>query len=262
MGLEGLLEGRTVLVTGAARGIGQGVARAVTAAGSRVALLDLETTGVLETASALEAEGHEALALGGDVTDETSVRGAVVEILARFGALHGVVNNAGALRMAPALETEARDARLQYDVNVHAVLLVSRIAASVMIERGTGGAIVNVASNAGKVGYPNMAAYNASKAAVISLTRSLAAEWAEHGINVNAVCPGGVRTEMLERVAEWIAPRAGLDPAALLDDMVPAQLGRHIEPIEIGRVVAFLLSGHATVIRGQAINTDGGDTPY
>ncbi len=121
---------------------------------------------------------------------------------------------------------------------------------------------MNIASNAGKVGYPNMAAYNASKAAVISLTRTLAAEWAEHDINVNAVCPGGVETRMLDDVARWVADRTGGDPAGLLDEMVPRQLGRHIRPLEIGRVVAFLLSDRASIIRGQSINTDGGDTPY
>ncbi len=262
MALEGLLEGRTVLVTGAARGIGHGIADAVSEAGARVALLDLDATGAREAATALEARGCEALAIGGDVTDPVSVRGAVDAILERFGALDGLVNNAGALRMAPALDIQAADARLQYDVNVYGVLLASRIAAAAMIERRMRGAIVNVASNAGKVGYPNMAAYNASKAAVINLTRGLAAEWAEHGINVNAVCPGGVRTEMLERVAEWLSPRVGTRADELFAGMVPAQLGRHIEPIEVGRVVAFLLSEHALIIRGQALNTDGGDTPY
>ena len=107
-----------------------------------------------------------------------------------------------------------------------------------------------------------MAIYNASKAAVISLTRSLAAEWAEHEINVNAVCPGGVDTPMLEEVAAWIGDRVGEDPAQLHATMTPAQLGRHIEPVEVGRVVAFLLSGRAEIIRGQAVNVDGGDTPY
>ena len=131
-----------------------------------------------------------------------------------------------------------------------------------MIAQGTGGSIVNVASNAGKVGYPNMAAYNASKAAVISLTRSLSAEWAENAINVNAVCPGGVETPMLEEVADWVGPRIGAAPEDLHATMTPAQLGRHIEPVEVGRVVAFLLSDGALIIRGQSINVDGGDTPY
>jgi len=125
-----------------------------------------------------------------------------------------------------------------------------------------GGAIVNVASNCGKVGYKNMAAYNASKAAVINLTRSLALEWAADWINVNAVCPGGVDTPMLAGVADWLAPRLNVPSEELLAGMGPAQLGRKVQPIEVGRVVAFLLSDAAVVIRGQAINVDGGDTPY
>lgn len=164
--------------------------------------------------------------------------------------------------MGPALESSPDDWKLQFQVNVEALAECSRIAAAQMIAQGTGGSIVNVASNAGKVGYPNMAGYNATKAAVISLTRSLSAEWAENAINVNAVCPGGVDTPMLEEVAEWVGPRIGTAPKDLHANMTPAQLGRHIEPVEVGRVVAFLLSDRALIIRGQSINVDGGDTPY
>ena len=124
------------------------------------------------------------------------------------------------------------------------------------------GAIVNIASNCGKVGYPNMAGYNASKAAVISLTRSLSTELSERNINVNAICPGGVYTPMLMDVAKSIGERTGEKAEELIKLMVPAQLGRHIEPLEIGRIAAFLLSDHANIIRGQSINADGGDTPY
>jgi NAD(P)-dependent dehydrogenase (short-subunit alcohol dehydrogenase family) len=87
-------------------------------------------------------------------------------------------------------------------------------------------------------------------------------EWAEHGINVNAVCPGGVDTPMLAGVAEWLEPRVGIPAADLLAGMGPAQLGRKVQPIEVARVIAFLLSDEALIIRGQAINVDGGDTPY
>lgn len=147
-------------------------------------------------------------------------------------------------------------------MNTEAVLAGCQAAARRLIAEGRGGAIVNVASNAGKVGYRNMAGYNASKAAVISLTRSLALEWAAHGINVNAVCPGGVDTPMLQEVAEWLAARLGQPAEALHAQMKPQQLERRIQPVEVGRVVAFLLSDAAQVIRGQAINVDGGDTPY
>jgi len=257
-----LLEGRTVFVTGAARGMGRGIAEAVAEAGAAVALGDLDLAAVEETARLVEAAGGRAVALALDVTDGASIEAAVARTVKALDGLHGWVNNAGLLRMAPALEATVDDWEAHARVNVSGLFACCQAAARQMIGRGAEGAIVNIASNAGKVGYANMAAYNASKAAVISLTRSLAAEWAHHGINVNAVCPGGVQTPMLAAVADWIAARQGSDPSQLLERMVPAQLGRHVQPIEVGRVVAFLLSPQAAIIRGQAINADGGDTPY
>jgi NAD(P)-dependent dehydrogenase (short-subunit alcohol dehydrogenase family) len=125
-----------------------------------------------------------------------------------------------------------------------------------------GGAIVNIASNAGKVGFPNMPAYNASKAAVINLTRSLSKEWSHQKINVNAVCPGSVATPMLLEVADNLE-KAGIgDAKTLFAGMVPGQIGRHVQPLEVGRVVAFLLTDAAVIIRGQSVNVDGGETPY
>ena len=257
-----LLSKQVVLVTGAGSGIGRGIARAVAEEGARVVATDLAGEAAAETATALAAAKLSAMALTLDVTDEDAVERAFVRVHERFGRLDGVVNNAGVLRMSPAIEAGAADWEIQFGVNARALFSCCRLAAQTMVASGQGGAIVNVASNAGKVGYPNMAAYNASKAAVISLTRSLAAEWAPHGINVNAVCPGGVDTPMLTEAADWVAEDAGLDAVALRQEMTPAQLGRHIEPIEVGRVVAFLLSDRAAIIRGQSINVDGGDTPY
>ena len=257
-----LLGDRVVVVTGAGSGIGRGIALAIAEEGGAVVALDLDLASARETAAAVEEGGAAALPLGVDVTDAEAVAAAIAVTAGRFDRIDGWVNNAGVLRLGPALESGDDDWQPQLEVNARAVLSCCRLAARRMIEQGTGGAIVNVASNAGKVGYPNMAAYNASKAAVVSLTRSLAAEWAEHGINVNAVCPGGVDTAMLSRVAEWIGQRQGLDPAALMDEMKPAQMDRLIQPLEVGRVVAFLLSGRAAIIRGQSINVDGGDTPY
>ena len=256
------LAGRSIIVTGAARGIGYGIAEVVAAAGARVAILDLDGEQAVRAAADLSKAGAEVIGVAADVTITDSVESALSATLDKFGSVDGLVNNAGLIRMAPALDATEEDWRRHYDVNLHSVFTVSRLVASAMIERGTGGSIVNVASNAGKVGYPNMAAYNATKAGVISLTRSLAAEWAEHDINVNCVCPGGVDTPMLEGVASWLAERFGGEPADLHSQMVPSQLGRHVRPEEVGRVVAFLLSGDAAIIRGQSINTDGGDTPY
>jgi len=222
---------------------------------------DLSLQAAQETARLVEARGCRALAVALDVTQAASLEAAASATTTAFGRLDGWVNNAGVLRLDAALDARAEDFDAQMRVNAQAVLLGCQAAARRMIGQG-GGAIVNVASNAGKVGYRNMAGYNASKAAVVSLTRSLALEWAEHDINVNAVCPGGVDTPMLREVAEWLAPRLGQAPDALHAQMKPQQMERRIQPIEVGRVVAFLLTEAAAIIRGQSINVDGGDTPY
>ncbi len=256
------LSGKAVFVTGGGRGIGRGIAEALAEAGADVGVGDLRVEGAQETARLVESRGRRALAVALDVTQEQSLEAAVLAMAATFGKLDGWVNNAGILRLDAALEAKAADFEAHMRVNAQAVLLGCQRAARRMIAQGGGGAIVNVASNAGKVGYRSMAAYNASKAAVISLTRTLSLEWAEARINVNAVCPGGVDTPMLREVAEWLAPRRGLTADALHAQMKPGQMDRRIQPIEVGRVVAFLLSDAAAIIRGQSINVDGGDTPY
>ena len=254
----GVLKDRVVAVTGGAGGIARGIAEAVLEQGGRVGLMDLDRTKIEAAAGGLDA-GDRVVGLVADVTDPASTEAALADLKARMGRLDGLVNNAGVVRLGPAMETTAAGLDLELAVNVKGVFLTSQAAARLFTD---GGSIVNVASNAGKVGYPNMAGYNASKAAVINLTRSLALEWADKGINVNAVCPGGVATDMLKSVADFLAPRLAQEKEALYGTMHPAQLGRHIQPIEVGRVIAFLLSDAAVIIRGQAINIDGGDTPY
>ena len=256
------LRGKVVFVTGGGRGIGRGIAEACAEAGADVGIGDLRAEAAAETAALVEATGRHAHAVAMDVTLPTSLEAAVSAAVGTLGRLDGWVNNAGVLRLGAALDAPLEDFEAQMRVNAQAVLGGCQVAARRMIAQGGGGAIVNVASNAGKVGYRNMAGYNASKAAVISLTRSLSLEWADVPINVNAVCPGGVETPMLREVAEWLAPRLGQTPDALHAQMKPQQMQRRILPIEVGRVVAFLLSDAASIIRGQSINVDGGDTPY
>ncbi|MCO5162318.1 MAG: SDR family oxidoreductase [Mesorhizobium sp.] len=252
------LQDRVIAVTGGAGGIARGIAEAILEAGGRVGLIDLDPSKVNQAAAALDA-GARVAGFAADVTDPAGLEAAFAAMVRRMGRLDGLVNNAGIVRLGPADETTPAGLDVEFAVNVKGVLLASQAAARHFPGKG---AIVNIASNAGKVGYRNMAGYNASKAAVISLTRSLSLEWADKGINVNAVCPGGVATDMLKSVADFLGPRIGQESDKLLKTMVPQQLGRHIQPIEVGRVVAFLLSDAAEIIRGQSISVDGGDTPY
>lgn len=254
------LGGHFVVVTGAAQGIGAGIAEAILGAGGSVGLVDLDQGRAAETALRLDPGGKRTISLRADVSDERSVEAAAASAIKRFGKINGWVNNAGIVQMMPAEDMTPADWDREFAINARGVMIGAQAAFRAM--RESGGSIVNIASNAGKVGFPNMAAYNATKAAVINLTRSLAREWASQHINVNAVCPGSVATPMLRQVADNLEKRGIGDAKTLFAGMVPSQLGRHVTPLEVGRVVAFLLSDAATIIRGQAINIDGGETPY
>ena len=261
-----MLKDKVVFITGGARGIGYGIARAALEAGARVAIGDLGEQALFDARASLLAEASVAdnavFATVVDVVDELSVEKALTATRSYFGCLNGLVNNAGIIRLGENLGASAKDWQAQLEVNVIGAHNCCKTFAKMLIGAKQAGAIVNIASNCGKVGYPNMAGYNASKAAVINLTRSLSTELSEHDINVNAICPGGVYTPMLMEVAEAISERTGGQAGELVKSMTPAQLGRHIEPLEIGRVAVFLLSDNANIIRGQSINADGGDTPY
>ena len=253
------LKGKNVVVTGAAQGVGLGIVEELLSQDANVVMLDRD--GETLSASAEEVRGTgggTVLSFSTDVTDTGAVRSTFTSACDQLGPLYGLVNNAGIIRMGAASESTDEDWQSHMNVNVVGVVNCCNAFRECCDNAGS---IVNIASNAGKVGYPNMAAYNASKAAVINLTRTLAAEWAP-GINVNAVCPGGVLTPMLEHVAEVVGTNIGKSPDELISTMVPAQLNRHIQPREVGKVVAFLLSDAATIVRGQSINVDGGDTPY
>ena len=251
---------RVYVVTGAGGGIGRGATRALLEDGARgVTMVDLAAPS--EAAAEIDPVGERTLALSADVTSGRDAQLVVADSVERFGRLDGLVNCAGVVFLDTAWDASASDWNRQLEVNVTGSFVFARAVGAHLRENG-GGAVVNVSSNCGKAGYPNMAAYNASKAAVLGLTRSLSMEWAGDGINVNAVCPGGVDTPMLVGVADWLSPRLGVPAGELLGQMGPAQLGRRIEPVEVGRVIAFLLSDEALIIRGQSLSIDGGDTPY
>jgi NAD(P)-dependent dehydrogenase (short-subunit alcohol dehydrogenase family) len=256
------LGGRVVVVTGAGRGLGAGIADAVLEGGGRVTLLDLVAGRAAASARRLDPSGERTLAIDADVRDSAAMHSVVEATRSRFATMNGWVNNAGVITMNAALDVRLEDWDRQFETNTRAVFQCCQIAAASMIEQRVEGAIVNISSRAAKVPYTDNIAYNASKSAVLSITRSLSEELAPHGINVNAVCPTTVDTDMLLEVASFLAPRLGRTPEEVHADMNTPQLGRKILPIEIGRVVAFLLSDAAKVIRGQAINADAGEAPW
>lgn len=252
--------GKVFLVTGAAGGIGAGIVATLVAQGARVAAADLEI-GRVQTATA--ALGDAALPLALDVSEQASITSAVAAARSWQGRLDGLVNAAAIALHAPPLEHDLDIWRRQFEVNVFGAYEVARQVAKGMIADATRGAIVNVASEAGKVGHAEtMIAYSASKAAIISMSRMLSAGLAKHDINVNCVCPGSVATPMLHAVAKVYSSISGEPEGDVFDKMVSSQLKRHTTPTEVARTISFLLGDDAMLIRGQAINVDGGDTPY
>jgi NAD(P)-dependent dehydrogenase (short-subunit alcohol dehydrogenase family) len=248
------LDGQRVLVTGASRGIGLGVARAFVAAGATVWAL-AEDEAVHEAARGIGATG-----LRADVTDPAVVAAA----LARTGPLDVLVNNAGLERITPADDGSPEAVALfrrTLDINVTGMAIVTAQALGAM---GAGGRIVNTASIWGRVGKPLFGAYVASKHAVIGLTKTWAKELGPRGIRVNAVAPGWVRTEAAVRSARVLAARTGLSEGEIIAGVEAAQPlgGGLMEPEDIAGAYLFLGSAASANITGQTLGIDRGEVPW
>jgi 3-oxoacyl-[acyl-carrier protein] reductase len=235
------------LVTGAARGIGAGIAAALAAEGADVALLDVLGDQAAARAAALPGPGR-SWAVPADLRDPGQVRVAVEATAERHGRLDIVVNNAGVFRSTPLLDISVDEWQLLFDVNVRSFLLTTQAAAP-HLALAPAGRIVNLASMGGKVGEPGQAHYAASKAAVIALTRVAAMELGPAGVTVNCICPGYVATDMgaTDRTAEQVAAWSQLSP-----------LGRIGTPDDVARMAVFLASDDAAYCTGQAFNVTGG----
>jgi len=258
------LQGKTALVTGAARGIGRGIALALADSGANVALADLaggspgltyELSGKAELEAAakeVEARGVRALALACDVRSAEQAAEAVAQTRAAFGRLDLLVNNAGVVHFDGLASFPEERWDLLFDVNVKGTFLMCRAALPLLVE--TKGAIVNIASVAGKRGYAGGSGYCASKFAVVGLTQSLAMELAPQGVRVNAVCPGILGTHMWTH--HLASPERGGKAAydAAIGRMVP--LGREQTPEDIAQAVLYLAS--APNVTGVALNVAGG----
>jgi NAD(P)-dependent dehydrogenase (short-subunit alcohol dehydrogenase family) len=247
-------DGRVALVTGAGHGIGRATALRLGREGARVAVADVRGDAADETRALLAAEEIEAEALPCDVSDEEQVAAAVEGAVNRFGRIDVLHSNAGVLVAGAAGETSLEDWERTFAVNVRGMFLAARAVLPVMLEHGRG-AIVNTASTSGIAAEPAIAAYCASKAAVIQLTKQLAVDYSRRGIRVNCVCPGWIETGFNDPVLVGVGDD---ELAALVDRMVP--LGRQGRPEEIAAVVAFLASDDASLVTGHALVADGGLT--
>ncbi len=238
------------LVTGGARGIGGATCEAFAAAGFRVAVADLDGAAAAAKAAELAAGGAEALGIAADVTETPSTDAMVAAVMARFGRLDALVNNAGIIDPGPSVSMTDAAWRRMLSVHLDGTFRCSRAAHPAMVASG-GGTIVNIASIAAHVGIAKRLSYSAAKAAVEGMARGLAVEWAADGIRVNAVAPGYTRTELYQRAVD-----AGLVETDHLMARIP--LGRPAEPSELASVIVFLSGPGSSYITGQTIIVDGG----
>jgi 2-hydroxycyclohexanecarboxyl-CoA dehydrogenase len=243
------LEGKTALVTGGASGIGAATARRLAAEGARVAIGDVDEQGARAVAGELDG-----FACALDVADAAGARAAVAQVCGALGTIDVLVNNAGTDRFAFFVNTDESLWDLVLGVNLRGVIAVTHAVLPRMQERRTG-AIVNVASEAGRVGSQGSAVYSAAKAGVIGFTKAIALESARYRVRSNAVAPGPIETPLLNSAPAQLGERG----ERLKRGMINATaLGRSGEPEEVAAAIAFLASDDASYVTGQTLNVSGG----
>lgn len=248
------LAGKTALITGGARGIGAAFARAFLREGAAVTVADLGA-GVHEAAAAMGAQG-----VVMDVTRQDSIDAGVAEAVAGMGHIDILVNNAGVYDLAPVTEITRDSYDRLFAVNVAGTLFTMQAVARHMIARSKGGKIINMASQAGRRGEPLGAVYCATKAAVISLTQSAGLNLIRHGINVNAIAPGVIESDMWDHVDALFAKAEGLplgEKKRVVGQGVP--FGRFGLPDEVAGMAVFLASSEADYVVAQCYGVDGGN---
>jgi NAD(P)-dependent dehydrogenase (short-subunit alcohol dehydrogenase family) len=245
---------KVVIVTGAGSGIGRATALALAREGAKLSLSDVDQAGGRKTLEGVQAAGADAFFLPTDVTDEAAVAAMVDKTVERYGRLDAAYNNAGIENdTKPLVEMPTSVLERVLAVNVRGVFLCMKAEIAVML-RQKRGSIVNTASVAGLIGAPGLSPYVASKHAVIGLTRTASAELASQGIRVNAVCPGLIRTPMLDRLEANI----GREGMAAYVAATPIQ--RVADPSEVAEAVVWLCSDAASFVTGSAMTVDGGFT--
>ena len=246
---------RAAVVTGAGRGIGRAISLALAQSGYRVALLDILADNARAVQKEIESLGREALPIGVDLTKRSDVEGAINQALGRFGQIHTLVNNAGWDKVQPFLENEESTWEKIIAINYKAILYTCKALLPHMVARGSG-KVINIASDAGRVGSSGEAVYAGAKGAIISFSKALAREMARSKITVNVVCPGVTETPLLQEIRE-----SSEKAHKILDAVTRAiPLGRAGAPEDVAAAVAFLASPQADFITGQTISVNGGLT--
>lgn len=252
------LKDQIALITGASRGIGLAVAQAYLREGAKVALVATSADKLEQLRAKMGWSSDDVLCLGADVSRQADVRLAVDQTLARWGRIDVLVNNASIYQAASFLDHTPADFQRLLNVNLFGVMHAMQACLPHMQQRRSG-AIVNIASTAGKWGSRNQSGYNTSKHAVVGLTRCVALEASAHQVTVNAICPGFVQTDMIDELKAQASQAAG----ASVDDFLKAMLGRVplgrlMQPDEIAELAVYLGSPAARGITGQSIHIDGG----
>lgn len=243
---------KAAIITGGARGIGAATSRRFAEGGYAVAVADLDLAVAEQTAEALRLEGHHAVAVQVDVSKRESVEAMVAQTIESFGRVDALVNNAGIAGKAAAISEQSDDDwNAMIAIDLTSVFLCCRAVLPHMLERGSG-AIVNVASIAGKEGNPNMVPYSAAKAGVIGLTKSLGKEVAQKGVRVNAIAPAVIETEILKQ----------LTPAQVEYMTSKIPMGRFGKPEEPAEVIFFLASDASSFVTAQCYDVSGGRATY
>ncbi len=245
---------RTAFVNGAATGIGASIAVALARNGYDVAISARQAERLADTASQITALGARAVPIALDLGSLEAIEPATEKIFRAFGRLDVLVNNAGATLRKPALEVTPDEWESVMQPNLSGTFFLCQKAGRHMVELGSGGCIINVASTHGVVGFPNRSVYGISKAALIHMTRMLAIEWAEYGIRVNAIAPGTVETASR---AEFLA-----DPKVKQAMLERVPLRRFATPLEVAEAVCFMASPAAAYMTGHTLLLDGGLTAY
>jgi NAD(P)-dependent dehydrogenase (short-subunit alcohol dehydrogenase family) len=254
----GILDDKTVLITGAASGIGRATANEAHAEGARVLLADVSDEQGEALAAEVRSDGGTAIYARCDVTDEAAVAGLVDRAVSELGGLDGAFNCAGILdALGTVGETELDAWRRVLDVDLTGVFLCTKHEVRVMAERGSG-SIVNMASAAGLIGWPGASAYVAAKHGVVGLTKSAALEYAPSAVRVNSVCPSYVMTPMVEK--DLFEDALGNDQELIDAARANHPIGRFGRPEEIAAACVWLLSDKASFVTGTALSVDGGYT--